>query len=251
MTVPPAESFRAVWADANSLVGSGTSGRGFSSNAVHHNQLSRSAIEDIIPFLASDNSTLVRLPPADSMSPQFDPVGHIVCVIKTKTKSNQSNDRVKGDASLDPMDGISAQNVRILLQGGDGKGQMVITPSSMGAMKLTKADAGRSLDAAAKDKKIQSWVKDCYDRRIAPFDPSLTNVLQFDISTTEAEKLASQFQPGQSMRIKVKFPWLCDTDCAMTEPISKTWIDKISSSTSRVSICLMPEICRLLPTVNK
>ncbi len=258
MTVSPPESFRAILAGTTSLIGSGGNNRRtFSANDVHHNALEQIVADELVPFFDSNDSTMLRLPPAISSGAPVDPIGHIVCVVKTKTKSNQSNDRVKVQAiqtTTDPtfVDEISSQNVRILLQGGDGKGQMMVTPISMGAMKLTKADAGRALDASLdKEKKIQSWVKDCYDRRTSAFDPSLTNVLQFDISSAEAEKLAAQFQPGQSMRVKVKFPWLCDADCDMTQPLAKSWIDKISPTMCRVSIVLTPAVCRLLPTVNK
>ncbi|MEI8280960.1 MAG: hypothetical protein WCG75_01010 [Armatimonadota bacterium] len=211
MTVSPPESFRAILAGTTSLVGSGGSNRRtFSANDVHHNAMDQIVADELSPFFTSDDSTMLRLPPAVSGGVPVDPIGHIVCVVKTKTKSNQSNDRSSAHANetLQPIvDEISSQNVRILLQGGDGKGQMVVTPVSMGAMKLTKADVGRALDASLeKEKKIQSWVKDCYDRRTSAFDPSLTNVLQFDISASEAEKLSTQFQPGQSRRIKLKSP---------------------------------------------
>ena len=252
MTVSPPESFSSIIGAGQvaGITGGAIAGRTFSANQVHHNAMSRIVVDELVPFFASTDSYMLRLPPAVSTG-VAEPVGHILCVVKTKTKSNQSNDRIETLTDPTFADEIAAQNVRILLQGGDGKGQASITPISMGAMKLTKADAGRTLDSVGKEMKIQKWIKDSYDRRIAPFDPSLTNVLQFDISSTEAEKLATQFQLGQSMRIKVKFPWLCDTDCDMTEPLTGSWIEKISVSTSRISIVLKPEACRLLPTVNK
>ena len=254
MEIPIPDSFRAVLAGTTSVAGSG-GGRGnrSSGQSSSSNGLNQAVLDDLVPFFASDDSAMVRLPPAVSGGVPVDPTGHIYCVVKTKTKSNQSNDRSSGHAGekLEVYDSVSAQNVRILLQGGDGKGEMVFTPLAMGAMKLTKADAGRALDGGMNAKKIRDWIKSSYDNRSAAFDPSLTNVLQFDISSTEADKLSSQFQPGQSMRIKVKFPWLCDADCAMTQPLSTSWIEKISPTVCRVSIEVKPEACRLLPTVNK
>jgi hypothetical protein len=255
--VPNPESLRGTitgGAIAGIVVGT-TAARGQDQNKFHHNGLNQAVLDDVAPFLGGDDSALVRLPPAVSSGAPVDPIGHIVCVIKTKTKSNQSNDRSSAHTveslTTNFVDEVSAQNVRILLQGGDGKGETVVTPISMGAQKLTKADSGRALDAFANGNKIRSWVKDAYDHRTAAFDPSLTNVLQFDVSTAEAERMTFKFQSGQSMRIKVKFPWLCDEDCSMTEPIDKNWIEKISPTMSRVSIMLKPEACHLLPTMNK
>jgi hypothetical protein len=51
--------------------------------------------EDVSSFFSSNAGSMVMLPPAVSAGP-VDPIGHIFCVVKTKTKSNQSNDRTSG-----------------------------------------------------------------------------------------------------------------------------------------------------------
>ena len=268
MTVPPAESFRALLAGATSVAGSG-GGRGnlrSSGQSDEPGSMNPAILNDLVPFCASDESSMVRLPPAVSGGVPVDPIGHIYCALKTRTKSNQANertektrtksnnanDRSSGHAGekLEVTDNVSAQNVRIVLQGIDGKGEMVVTPISMGALKLTKADVGSPFDGGM-TKKIRDWIKSSFDNRSTQFDPSLTNVLQFDVSSNEAERLFVRFKPDQRLRVKVKFPWLCDADCSMTEPLGKSWVDKISSTLSRISIVLNPEACRLLPTVNK
>lgn len=247
-TLPEPESFKAILAGTTSMVGSPGRNR-FSSSPT---QIPVAGwMEDLPSFVQADSASMVRLPPALGPGTLVDPVGHVVCIFKTKTKSNQSNDRVSPPNLLPYVDAVSAQGIRISMSTVDGKGLQVITPSTMGAMKLTKADAGRTADASATGKKIQSWVKDCYDRRTMAYDPTLTNVLQFDISSTEAEKLKAQFHPGQNLRVKVKFPWLCDADCSMTAPLSQSWVEPVSSNMCRVSIVLPPDACRVLPTVNK
>ena len=128
MTVSPPESFSSIIGPGQvaGITGGAVAGRTFSANQVHHNVMSRIVEDELVPFFASADSYLLRLPPAVSTG-AAEPVGHILCVVKTKTKSNQSNDRVIAQAIetlTDPTfaDEVAAQNVRILLQGGDGKG---------------------------------------------------------------------------------------------------------------------------------
>lgn len=248
MTVSPPESFNSIIGAGQiaGISGGAVAGRGFSNNQIHHNSMGRIMTDELVPFFASNNSYLLRLPAAISNSPAVDPIGQILCVLKTKTKSNQSNDRIYVIPEVE--DEISAQGVQISLMGADGKSSGTIKPVEMGALKMSKADSGRALDSEVSPMKIQSWVKDCFDNGHLRFDPSLVNVLQFDVLTAEADKLKAQFGGAQGYRIKVKFPWLCDAD-AVGRSIS---VDPVSRTMSRVSVGLVVEGFRLgAPTVGR
>ena len=185
-------------------------------------------------FLESDSPAMVQLPPAISVG-MVDPIGHIWCLQKTRTKSNNANDRLNFMTESPIVEAVNANQIQISLDNGSGKGPITLVPLEMGSMKLTKADAGRTLDAVATKKKTRDWIQNSYDKR-GRFDPTLVNVLQFDIATADVARLSSQFQAGQGLRVKVRFPWLCDVDCSMTEPLDTAWIEKISSQKSRVNI---------------
>lgn len=74
------------------------------------------------------------------------PTAPITCLLKTKTKSNQSNDRVPGKISLPDLLGprsLDARRVWISIE--DEKGSVLLKPISVAPFRLSRADAGRNL----------------------------------------------------------------------------------------------------------
>jgi hypothetical protein len=74
------------------------------------------------------------------------PTAPIRCSLKTRTKSNSTNERVIGNITkpdLLPSRNLDARNVWISIEG--EKGSVVVKPISVGAFRLSRADAGRNL----------------------------------------------------------------------------------------------------------
>lgn len=153
-------------------------------------------------FFESNSEAMVQIPGTSSSGP-VDPIGHIWCGQKVKTKSNIKNDR------FDHWTGCtSSAGVSISVDNGDGQGPFIFTPTALSQLILTR---GPSVGRIAK---IDSFTW----KRILPNGdventPVEYNMLALDAGSKDAAKMSIRFKPEQSVRLTVRYPNLCDLTC--------------------------------------
>ena len=161
------------------------------------------ACDEFRGFFEGTNEAIVQIPGATAIGP-VDPIGHIYCALKTRTKSNNANDRVGSWSG----DCVGSAGISISLDNGDGQGPFVFTPTALSQLKLTK---NLSVGRVAK---IDSYTW----KRILPNGdventPVEYNMLALDAGSKDAAKMSIRFKPEQSVRMTVRYPNLCDLTC--------------------------------------
>ena len=201
--------------------------------------LSMAVCDEFRGFFESSSEAMVQIPGASSSGP-VDPIGHIWCGQKVKTKSNIKNDRLASWSG----DCIGSAGVQISIDNGDGQGPFVFTPTALSQLRLTK---GLSVGRVASVDSF-TWLRILPNGGVENV-PVEYNMLALDATSKDAAKMTIRFKPEQSLRVTVHYPNLCDVTGVCK--FSVTYKGPIPTAPFMFKFDNQTEGCRLLPTVNK